>query len=104
MQEKLLLFENPKEQKIEYMIEIEEHQLMDLIHYSRRYCDYRMSYAVSNFNQLYDALRDKYPDLFEKQDQFDQTLMDNGKYFSYATDGMIDKVFKPWPNKWKKDV
>lgn len=84
------------------MIEIEEHQLIDLIHYSRRYVDRRMTYAVSDFNQLYDALRNKYPEVFEKHDKFDVTLMENGKYFPYATDGMIDKGFKPWPNKYNK--
>lgn len=81
------------------MIEIEESDLMDLIHWSRRYCDGRRTYAVSSFNELYDRIRDNRPILFELQDKFDDTLTDDGKYFPHAKDG----DFKAWPNKWQKD-
>lgn len=79
------------------MIEIDERDLLDLIHWSRRYCDRRMTYAVSDFNRLYDRIREKYPDLFEKNDNLDITLTDDGKYFPHAKDGQL----KAWPNKWK---
>jgi hypothetical protein len=73
--------------KREKMIEIEIDDLLELIHWARRYCDQRSTYAPSNFNKLYDKLLLSYPFLKDK-DPFDKTLMNKGEFFPYAQDGM----------------
>lgn len=95
------------------MIEIEERDLLDLIHWARRYCDGRMTYAPSSFNKIYQRLIQRGADkavnktddecfgimqVQEKSsgtaklvgDQFDKTLMRDGDYFPYAQDGMYN--------------
>lgn len=68
-------------------IEIEERDLLDLIHWARRYCDGRATYAPSEFNKVYINIRSKFPDTMRK-DPFDNTLKDKGTYWPYAQDGM----------------
>lgn len=70
-------------------VEIEEKDLLDLIHWARRYCDYRSTYAPSSFNQLYDKIVHFNPSI-KDEDEFDPTLMDEGKFFPYAQDGHYD--------------
>ena len=72
-------------------VEIEELHLMKLIHWARRYCDDRATYAASNFNQIYSYIRSDYPDLLRCRDKVDETLKDRGAYWPYAQDGMYDK-------------
>lgn len=62
--------------------------LLDLIHWSRRYCDQRATYAPSSFNQLYDRIKSEYSELLDSKDEFDHTLKDKGTYWPYAQDGM----------------
>ncbi len=69
------------------MIEIEEQDLLDLIHFARRYVDKRTTYAPSVFNTIYKTIMIRYPDLQQK-DPHDKTLKENGKFFPYAQDGM----------------
>lgn len=72
------------------MIKIEENHLLELIYWARRYCDGRSTYAPSRFNQLYDIFVQLNPTIsIKEKDQFDQTLMDKGKYWPYAQDGMF---------------
>ena len=68
-------------------LKISERHLLDLIHYARRYCDGRSTYAPSEFNKIYIEIRSDYPDTMRK-DQFDATLKDKGTYWPYAQDGM----------------
>jgi hypothetical protein len=71
------------------MVEIELEDLLDLIHWARRYCDGRATYAPSAFNNLYSKLLLSYPFIQDK-DPLDITLTDKGKYFPWAQDGMFD--------------
>jgi hypothetical protein len=67
-------------------VEITVQQLLDLIHWSRRYADYRTTYVPSDFNRMYDAIMAEHPFLAELEKD-DETLMERGKYFPYAQDG-----------------
>ena len=71
-------------------IEIEEKDFLDLIYWARRYCDRRRSYAVSDFNTIYDKYKDHL-----KHDNKDVTLYEAGKYWPFAVD--LD-----WPDKTPK--
>lgn len=71
-------------------IKIEEHQLLDLIHWARRYCDGRATYSPFSFNQLYENIVQLNPQIKEK-DQFDDILMEKGKYWPYAQDGQFNE-------------
>lgn len=62
--------------------ELEEHELQELIHWSRRYCDLRSTYAPSMFNELLDSIMKRYP-------TFVPTL-DDQHYFPWAQDGMYN--------------
>ena len=73
-------------------MKISEEDLLELIYWARRYCDGRATYAPSRFNQLYNKIVQMNPTIFIKEkDQFDQTLMDKGKYWPYAQDGMFNE-------------
>lgn len=72
-------------------IEIDETDLSDLIHYARRYCDGRSTYAPFQFNNIYQRIRSRNPDFIRNYDHFDQTLSENGKYWPYAQDGMYNE-------------
>lgn len=72
-------------------IQISREDLMELLHWARRYCDRRSTYAPSRFNQLYCRLRSAYPDVMRCHDEADGTLMDKGAYWPYAQDGMYNK-------------
>lgn len=75
------------------MIKIEEDHLLELIYWARRYCDRRSTYAPSRFNQLYENIVHLNPTIsIKEKDQFDQTLMDKGKYWPYAQDGMFNET------------
>jgi|GEM_PF-4561465 hypothetical protein len=68
-------------------IEIEEEDLLDLIHWARRYCDKRCTGVAHQFNGIYKRLRSAYPDLLRTRDLFDKTLMNNSEFWPYAQDG-----------------
>lgn len=72
-------------------MEIDKDDLMDLLHWARRYCDRRSTGAPSSFNAVYQRIRSEYPDIFRCDDKFDKTLMDKGAYWPYAQDGMYNK-------------
>lgn len=72
-------------------LQIDPIDLMDLIHWARRYCDRRSTYAPSSFNVVYQRIRSEYPDIVRCDDKFDKTLMDDGSYWPYAQDGMFNK-------------
>jgi hypothetical protein len=72
------------------MIKIEEKDLLDLIHWSRRYCDGRATFASSSFNQLYEKIVRLNPEICQK-DPFDYTLSNKGEFFPYAQDGMYNE-------------
>jgi hypothetical protein len=42
---------------VKITLTIEEYDLLELIHYARRYCDGRYTGAPDNFNAIYDRLR-----------------------------------------------
>lgn len=69
------------------MVQIEESQLLDLIRWARRYCDFRCTFAPASFNELYDDIVRLNPSVREN-DRMDETLMHKGKYWPYAQDGM----------------
>lgn len=73
------------------MIQIEKQDLLDLVHWARRYCDGRSTYAPHTFNVIYRKLRSLNPDAM-RADSFDQTLKDDGTYWPFAHDGMFDPV------------
>lgn len=72
-------------------VTISSEDLMELIHWARRYCDDRSTYAPSRFNNLYKRVRSAYPDLIRCHDQHDATLKQKGAYWPYAQDGMYDE-------------
>lgn len=71
-------------------MEIEEKDLLDLIHWARRYCDYRSTYATQIFNDLYDRIVQLNPSIKDR-DKPDTVLHSNGKFWPYAQDGMFDE-------------
>ena len=70
-------------------VEIEMKHLIELIHWARRYCDGRMTFAPSEFNKIYDSIIKKYPEIQDKEFK-DKALMHDGIYFPYAQDGHYD--------------
>ncbi len=70
-------------------VEIRTQVILDLIHWARRYCDRRMTYASTDFNRIYKYIISKYPEL---KDEFDHTLMNQGKYWPYAQHGQYDET------------
>lgn len=65
---------------------ISEKDLLDLIHFARRYCDNRKTPAPNTFNKVYDRIVHVNPTIKEK-DKIDETLKDKGKFWPYAQDG-----------------
>lgn len=76
--------------EFKYIVEIQERDLLDLIHWSRRYCDSRSTYAPTVFNQVYERIIQNYPEIIQK-DQFDHTLYNKGEFWPYCQDGMYNK-------------
>lgn len=76
--------------KTQTHVAIEIKDLFDLIHWARRYCDGRSTFAPSSFNQVYSRIRSAYPDLVRCNDRMDETLMGRGAYWPYAQDGMYN--------------
>lgn len=76
-------------QNFEHFVTVEVKDLLDLLFWARRYCDYRSTYAPSSFNQLYEKIVQMNPQVRE-QDQFDDILMDKGAYWPYAQDGSFN--------------
>ena len=73
-------------------MKIDLEDVLELIHWARRYCDGRATYARSRFNQLYDKIVQLNPTIsIKEKDQFDQTLKDKGKYWPYAQDGQYNE-------------
>lgn len=72
-------------------VKINCQDLMELIHWARRYCDGRATYAPSRFNQLYFRVRNENTEMIRCHDDFDKTLRDKGAYWPYAQDGMFNK-------------
>lgn len=73
-----------KEKKEKVIIDTKH--LLELIHWARRYADMRCTYVPSDFNRIYDSIMKEYPYL--KSMEFkDETLIENGRFFPYATDG-----------------
>ena len=77
-------------EKLQTHVAVLVEDLIDLIHWARRYCDGRATFAPSSFNQVYARIRSAYPDLLRCNDRFDETLMEHGSYWPYAQDGMHD--------------
>lgn len=81
-------------------VKISETGLMMLIHWARRYCDGRSTFAPSFFNAIYQRIKLENPELIEKHEYVDTSLMEDGKYWPYAQDGMYDpekKLFDARP-------
>ena len=72
------------------MIEIEEKDLLDLIHWARRYCDKRMTYAPNAFNKIYKRIFEE--NCLWSLDTYDHTLYNNGQFWPYAQDGQYDPL------------
>jgi len=85
------------------MIKIEEFDLLELIHWARRYCDGRATFAPSSFNNVYARIRSSYPDLLRCKDDFDETLLEKGKYWPYAQDGMYKERNGSYDARPKKE-
>ena len=67
-------------------VHIKESDLIDLIHWARRYCDNRATYAANSFNNIYNRIALEHPDLIRAKDLIDETLKEKGKYWPYAQD------------------
>lgn len=64
--------------------------LLELIHWARRYADRRCTFVPKEFNRIYVDIITKYP--FLKEHEFiDKTLTENGKFFPFAQDGMYSE-------------
>lgn len=72
------------------MISVHTRHLLELIFWSRRYCDKRRTYVPSEFNKIYDLIIDTAPFIGE-MDIHDATLMNGGEFFPYAQDGDFKK-------------
>ena len=64
-------------------ISVDQASLLDLIHWARRYCDGRSTFAPSTFNQIYQILRKQEPE-FMQNDKPDVSV----KHWPWAQDGM----------------
>lgn len=69
------------------LAKIDYDDLSELVHWARRYCDFRSTYAPHTFNQTLDRIRKLNPAFI---DPMDDTLMNHGTYFPYAQDGMYN--------------
>lgn len=67
-------------------VTIHKNALLELIHWSRRYCDGRSTFAPSTFNTLYNHLKAKIPEVMI-EDRPDDVV----KFWPYAQDGMYDE-------------
>lgn len=65
--------------------------LLEMIFWARRYCDGRSTYAPSSFNRAYDNLDYQTLSKIREWDKKDETLIENGKFWPYAQDGMYDE-------------
>lgn len=70
--------------KPKFTVDINENDLLDLIHFARRYCDGRMTGVSDTFNEIYNRLNDWHPGLMARE----RTDIHVVKGFPYATDGM----------------
>ena len=89
------------------MIEVEEEDLMDLIHFARRYCDGRSTPSPFTFNMIYERLRDVRPELLQRMDAFDITLKAQGFWWPHAQDGNYNPdtgAFNAMPVRIQKDM
>lgn len=69
-------------------IKITVRQLLDLIHWARRYCNGRSTSSPHDFNLMYWELANRYPDIVT----FDKEKPDNSiEFFPFAQDGMFRK-------------
>lgn len=69
------------------MIEIEQEDLLQLIHWARRYCDGKCTFDPYEFNSMYRKLRQLNPNLMDA-DKIDNRLSDDGMQWPYAVEGM----------------
>ncbi len=83
----------------EKLIRISKHDLIDLIFYARRYCDRRATYTPSEFNRIYEKIRVDNPGFLEAGDTPpDNTLMNEGRFWPHAQDGMyVDGTYDARP-------
>lgn len=71
-------------------VSININDLLELIHWARRYADRRCTFVPREFNRIYMDILSQYP--FLKEHEFiDKTLTDDGKFFPLAQDGMYDE-------------
>ena len=68
-------------------VTLHRQSLLDLIHWARRYCDMRSTFAPSTFNSLYNHIKDTQPEALI--DEFDDSEV--CKFFPYAQNGMYDE-------------
>lgn len=85
-------------------IKITVYQLLDLIHWARRYCDGRKTPAPHQFNLMYWEIINRYPDIATMdKEKIDITISN----FPFAQDGMYeegDSNFDAIPAKAKSYV
>lgn len=74
-------------------ISVNTKDLVILLHFARRYCDGRYTFSPITFNNIYDAIADKYA-FIKEMDKEDKALMHFGAYFPYAQDGGYDPETK----------
>lgn len=79
-------------------VSISANDLIELIHWARRYADCRVTWVPNDFNKIYDRIMDEYP--FMKEYEFiDESLTENGKYFPYAKDGKFLEIHEEFQSR-----
>lgn len=73
-------------------VSIDARNLLELIHWARRYADKRCTYVPDDFNRIYNEIMSQYP-LLKEHEFLDKTLAEDGKYFPYATIGIVKHCF-----------
>jgi len=77
------------------MVEIDLYDLVDMMYWSRRYCDGRSTYAPSDFNIKYRKFLLLYGEKNDRAyggkaligDHHDHVLTHDGRYWPFAVDG-----------------
>lgn len=76
-------------------LNISEHDILELIHFARRYCDGRKTGVAKEFNEIYDRIRKNnltyYGFLNLKKLPNEQDNSHVCKFFPYAQDGDYDE-------------
>lgn len=72
-------------------VDVDARDLLELIHWARRYADMRCTWVPGDFNKIYDKIIIKNPWITDLE-FVDKYLTENGRYFPYAVHGNFKEI------------